>query len=152
MGGRLSVSGSKWAASTATVEGVSLFDVRGALKLAQGGQDKLPVQRSLPPPQMVMLGGVRLKLMPDYTPGRAIVWGTILSCWLVGGISAKVAQSMGIRTIADVRGTFSDAFSPGVAALRERLAPTKEALLSGEGSAIGALAAEMRVKLHRTMR
>jgi hypothetical protein len=115
-------SGSKWAASTGTVEGVSLFNVRGAVELAKGTKDKLPVQRALPvaaPTEGVLqLGRMSLRLMPDFTPSRALVWGTVLACWAVGGVTVMAAQSMGFSSVEDVRDKVGATMLPAAAACR----------------------------------
>ena len=105
--GSMRHSGSKWAASTGTVEGVSLFDVRGAVELAKGNQDVLPVQRALPVLKegegVLQVGRLSLRLLPDLTPSRALVWGTVLAVWVVGGVTVKAAKRMGISSVDDVR-------------------------------------------------
>ena len=62
----------RWIASSATVDGVSLFDVKGGVKLMEGAQSVLPPQRALPTAHetVVQLGELRLKLLPDLTRTR----------------------------------------------------------------------------------
>ena len=62
----------RWVASSATVDGVSLFDVKGGVKLMEGAQSPLPRQRALPaaPEAVLQLGQLRLKLLPDLTRTR----------------------------------------------------------------------------------
>ena len=54
------------------MEGVSLFDVKGGVKLMEGAQSVLPTQRALPTASeaVVQLGQLRLKLLPDLTRAR----------------------------------------------------------------------------------
>ena len=51
---------------------MSLFDVKGGVKLMEGAQSVLPPQRALPTAHeaVVQLGELRLKLLPDLTRTR----------------------------------------------------------------------------------
>lgn len=54
------------------MEGVSLFDIKGAVKLMEGSQSPLPKQVVLPQHQsaVLRLGSLNLKLLPDLTRAR----------------------------------------------------------------------------------
>jgi hypothetical protein len=63
----------RWVAASNTVEGVSLFDVKGAVKLMEGSRSELPKQW-VPKPStepVLQLGRLNLRLMPELT--RAFV-------------------------------------------------------------------------------
>ena len=59
----------RWVASSGTVDGVSLFDVKGGVKLMEGAQSVLPKQRALPTASeaVLQLGQMRFQLLPDLT-------------------------------------------------------------------------------------
>lgn len=101
---------------------MSLFDVKGGVKLMEGGQSVLPPQRALPTAAeaVVQLGQMRFKLLPDLTracpkrsphaplppasdgpraASRALMWGTLLAVWTVAGVSVKTAKSLGISSV-----------------------------------------------------
>ena len=69
----------RWVAASNTVEGVSLFDVKGAVKLMEGSRSELPKQWvPKPSPEPVLqLGRLNFRLMPELT--RA------LGTWMPGG-------------------------------------------------------------------
>ena len=56
-------------ASSGTVDGVSLFDVKGGVRLAEGAGSALPPQRAPPaaPEAVLQLGQMRFKMLPDLT-------------------------------------------------------------------------------------
>lgn len=62
----------RWVASSGTVDGVSLFDVKGGVKLMEGAQSVLPKQRALPTASeaVLQLGQMRFQLLPDLTRTR----------------------------------------------------------------------------------
>jgi hypothetical protein len=111
---------------------VSLFNVRGAMELMQGSQSQLPVQKALPMPAMptLQLGSLRLKVMPDFTPSRALVWGTILSLWCVGGLTVQMSKRMGIHSVADVQDRCAMALAPVAARARNYFSPLKQRVLA----------------------
>ena len=40
------------------------------------------------------------RLLPQFTPGRAMMWGTILALWGTGAIVASSSRSLGIRRVS----------------------------------------------------
>ena len=112
-------------ASSGTVDGVSLFDVKGGVRLAEGAGSVLPPQRAPPsaPEAVLQLGQMRFKMLPDLTracaqrllracelvlthdcslphaASRALVWGTVLAVWTIAGVVVKTARSLEISTV-----------------------------------------------------
>ena len=39
------------------------------------------------------------RLLPEFTPGRAMLWGTILAVWGTAAIVASTAKSLDIKTV-----------------------------------------------------
>jgi len=138
MGSKLSLGAGKWAASTGTVAGASIFDVQGAYKLIDGTGSELPPQRSVPAAteSVVKLGGVRLRLLPEMTPGRALLWGSVLAVWATSAAVLRAARALEIRSVADVRSGCAAALGPVGGRLAARLEPVK-AMLGGQSSPAG---------------
>ena len=147
--GSMSIGGNKWAASSGGSSGVSLFDVRGALKLASGAASELPVQKALPAPSStVMLLGKPFRLMPDASPARAMLWGSVLAAWTVGGLCLHTARRLDIATAANVKDKLGDAMSPAAARVRVAMGPVRDYLRGGAASSsLTQLAAALRSHL-----
>ena len=45
-----------------------------------------------------------MRLMPEYTPARAMLWGGILALWGTAAVTASVARSLDIHTVSFYRG------------------------------------------------
>ena len=142
---------SRWAASTSTVEGVSLFDVRGAVKLMDGSSSPLPPQRALPSSTDAVLevGKLRLRLLPELTPSRALFWGSLLCVWTVAGLTTRTARSLGISSAEDVRAKCGEAMEPYARSFQDMLLPIRERLQTGQGAP---RVSELTTRLKASMR
>lgn len=129
LGNKLSVGGAKWIASSTTVEGASIFSAGSALELMEGNKSPLlPPQRSLPKLDLptVQLGSMRLKLFPDFTPGRALLWGSLLAVWGTSAVAVRTAKAMGIHSLEDVRSRFGSALAPVRGSMHATLEPFRD--------------------------
>ena len=41
-----------------------------------------------------------MRLLPEFTPGRAMLWGTILAVWGTAAVFASTARSLDIKTVS----------------------------------------------------
>jgi hypothetical protein len=57
-----------------------------------------------------VLGGYRV--LPEMTPGRALMWGTIVAVWGTGALVMSTARYLGIEELRDVPGRMKDVLSP----------------------------------------
>jgi len=44
-----------------------------------------------------------MRLLPVFTPGRALMWGSILALWGTGAIVASSSRALSIRTARHLR-------------------------------------------------
>jgi hypothetical protein len=98
---------------------------------------------------VLKLGGLRLQVLPDLPPSRALMWGTIVAVWAVGGAAMRVSKSMGIESVADVQSRFNQALSPMAARCRQAFSPYRRIIVApGEnGGKMDELASALRVAL-----
>jgi hypothetical protein len=69
-----------------------------------------------------------LQLLPRFTPGRALLWGSILAAWCTAGAAVAAGRSLGARTLEDLPTAMRATLAPVVGALRARAGPAREAL------------------------
>jgi hypothetical protein len=101
-----------------TSDGVSIFSVADGKELASTEPKALnryenirmqKIQRAaLESP--TVLGGYRV--LPEMTPGRALMWGTIVAVWGTGALVMSTARYLGIEELRDVPGRMKDVLSP----------------------------------------
>ena len=86
-------------------DGASIFSVADGKKLAQT-PPKLPSQWELNRQRKIAKAAVDsrvvsgIRLMPEYTPGRAMLWGTILAMWGTGALVATAARGLDIHKVS----------------------------------------------------
>lgn len=147
----LSVGRGKWASGNASVEGTSIFNLRKGLELANGSE--LPKHVNVRPikmaqPETVKILGRNLRLMPDYTPGRALLWGSILAMWGTGAILLRTSRSLDINSISDVKDKMNNLIAPKVARIPEILKPIK-VLEQYKQTGSWELAEEIKKQMHK---
>lgn len=110
LGGRVDMGRTKWVSNQ--VEGASLFSLSDGYRLAEGNGVQVK-QRTLPTAsELVQIGGKSYKLLPDYTPGRALFWGSALALWASCAGTMHVAKRMGINTVEDVKPVLTGMIAP----------------------------------------
>lgn len=123
---KVSLGRAKWSADGASIFSVndgkrlaqtpvrepSAWEASRARKIAQAAQiDKRVVQ------------GIRL--MPEYTPARAMLWGSIIALWATGAVTASVARSLDIHTAEEASEKLRSAFEPFVHYTHQFFQPVK---------------------------
>ena len=105
--------------------------------------------------EVVTLMGKPLRLFPNMTASRALLWGTVIASWFVGATAATAAKSLGVRSVDDIRTRVPQAIAPAASSLRSaavKVLPTKEAGTEAFGytneSTTAALASSVRRRLH----
>lgn len=115
-------------------EGLSVFDVKGAMDALEKGPDEAAKKRAHPAAlahanrvaraQQVGVTLFGFKVFPDLTPGRAFMWGSIFAVYSVGAASMLTARALDIKSMDDIKVKMQAAFEPLKAALKQ----------SGEGT------------------
>ena len=68
------------------------------------------------------------RLLPELTPGRAMLWGTVLAIWATGAVVATTMRNLDIQGAADAPEKLKNIFTPFVAGVNETLAPWRSTL------------------------
>lgn len=121
-------------------DGASIFSVADGKELAQTPHR--------PPTPFERIRGERLaraqlaspvvqgyRLLPEFTPGRALLWGSIMAAWVTAASFITAKNSLGIQGAADAPDRLSQIISPYVSWCHDRLSPLREqyALPSSRG-------------------
>lgn len=113
LGTKVSMGRMRW-----TSDGVSIFSVADGKKLAETAPKPLnhyenirmmKIQKAAMQTPTV-LGGYRL--LPEMTPGRALMWGTIVAVWGTGALVMSTAKYLGIEQLGDVPEKMQEVLSP----------------------------------------
>lgn len=88
-----------------TVDDASIFSVADGKKLAQTPHNPPTFYERLRAEKLQraaletpLVRGMRL--LPEFTPGRAMLWGTILAVWGTAAVFASTARSLDIKTVS----------------------------------------------------
>lgn len=68
------------------------------------------------------------RLLPEFTPGRALMWGTILALWGTAGLVASTARGLDIGSAEEAPGRLRATMAPLVAGLEAWMAPLRGSL------------------------
>lgn len=98
-----------------------------------------------------------LRLMPIYTPGRALLWGTVLAAWGTAAAVASSARALGVQNVSEAPEALRAYFAPAAERMRFAAEPWKGSLaISGgaaaaavndEGSSVSMLSRKLKSKL-----
>jgi len=125
LGTQVSLGRSRWVNHDA-----SIFSVAKGKELAQL-PPKLPTQYELIRQRRVHQAALEspvvqgLRLLPEFTPGRAFFWGTLLAVWATAGIAITTCRHLGIQKAEDVPAVAESFVAPTRDFLRTRLQPLK---------------------------
>lgn len=101
-----------------TSDGVSIFSVADGKKLASTEPKPLNHYENIRMTKIqkaamqtpTVLGGYRV--LPEMTPGRALMWGTIVAVWGTGALVMSTAKYLGIEELGDVPERMKAVLSP----------------------------------------
>jgi hypothetical protein len=68
------------------------------------------------------------RLLPELTPGRALLWGSILAAWGTAAVVAAAARQLDIPDAASASARMRAAFAPAVASLTDALTPLRASM------------------------
>lgn len=155
LGNQFSLGRGRW-----TADNVSIFSVSDGKKLA-----------STPPPTTTHYENLRMakiqraaletptlagyRLLPELTPGRAMMWGTILAMWGTGALVATTMRWLDIQGAEDAPAKLKATFKPVGETLKRWFAPLKGSMSVasargtdfGESTAHSTLVRRLREKL-----
>lgn len=87
-----------------TVDDASIFSVDDGKRLAQTPHKPLTFYERIrlekqqkAAIETPLVKGIRL--LPEFTPGRAMLWGSILAVWGTAALVASTAKSLDIKTV-----------------------------------------------------
>ena len=93
-----------------TVGDASIFSVDDGKRLAQTPHKPLTFYERIrlekqqkAAIETPLIKGIRL--LPEFTPGRAMLWGSILAVWGTAAIVMSTAKTLGIHTVSAQRQT-----------------------------------------------
>lgn len=152
---KVSLGRAKWSA-----DGASIFSVADGKKLAQT-PPKLPTQWELNRQRKIAQAAVDsrvvsgIRLMPEYTPARAMLWGTIIALWGTGAIFTSAARGLDIHNAEEASGKLQSALQPVIDMSSRTFAPLKDWFkeqnahesVTGQLLPVNELARRMRSKL-----
>lgn len=137
LGTRIGLGRNKWVS-----DGVSIFSVADGKKLASTETKALnhyenirmmKIQKAaLETP--TVLGGLRV--LPECTPGRALMWGTVLALWGTGAIVASTAKYLDIHDASQAPEKIKMALSPIGSWLEGLFVPWKTELTRSEQAVV----------------
>lgn len=113
LGTRVSMGRMRWVS-----EGVSIFSVADGKKMANTQPKALNHYDSIRMNKIqkaaletpTVFGGLRV--LPEMTPGRALMWGTIVALWGTGALVASTAKYLEIESMQDVPGRMKEVLTP----------------------------------------
>lgn len=80
-----------------------------------------------------------LRLMPVYTPGRALLWGTVLAAWGSAAAVASSARALGVQSVSDAPEALRAYFAPAAERMRFAAEPLKGSFAISGGAAAAAV-------------
>ncbi|KAL6776329.1 hypothetical protein ACKKBG_A20695 [Auxenochlorella protothecoides x Auxenochlorella symbiontica] len=79
-----------------------------------------------------------LRLLPEFTPGRAFFWGSVLALWGTLALAVGAARHLEIGNAEEAAPRLRGVVAPLVGAAREGLAPLRDSLALAAGREMGA--------------
>lgn len=128
MGTKVSLGRAKW-----TSDGGSIFSVADGKRLAQTPLPNATYYESLrmnkierAAMESPTMAGYRL--LPKFTPGRAMLWGSVLAVWGVAAAVATTARQLDIHTAEEAPSRMRVLFRPVAEGLQSRFAPLRNSM------------------------
>ena len=155
LGSQVSMGRMRW-----TSDGVSIFSVADGKQLASTPAKPLNHYENIRMTKIqkaalqtpTVLGGYRV--LPELTPGRALLWGTVLAVYGTSALVMSTASYLEIKSLGDVKETMSRVLGPFGEGLRSgmlRLAPVRGAGEEVQQEAwVGEFVSRLKTKLVKT--
>ncbi|KAL4436815.1 hypothetical protein ABPG75_003954 [Micractinium tetrahymenae] len=147
LGTQVSMGRARW-----TTDGASIFSVADGKRLASEPAPSATYYENIRARkiQRAALEGPTVagyRVLPEMTPGRAFMWGTILAVWGTGALIASTARSLDIHSADEAPSRLRTLFAPVAEALEARLAPLRSSMSIGAvaGDAVRQEAAQSEV-------
>ena len=138
LGTQVSLGRGRWSS-----DNTSIFSVSDGKRLAQTPPKPLNnyeairqtkiVRAQLESPQVA-----GLRLLPKFTPGRALFWGSVLAAWGTAATVASAARHLGIGSWEEAGPRLREVLTPFAADAEARLAPLRDTLAFTDGKGFGA--------------
>lgn len=116
-----------------TVDDASIFSVDDGKRLAQTPHKPLTFYERIrlekqqkAAIETPLVKGIRL--LPEFTPGRAMLWGSILAVWGTAALVASTAKSLDIKTTEEAAGRLREVIAPMASQFSTVLTPLKSAV------------------------
>jgi hypothetical protein len=122
---KVSLGRARW-----NTDGASIFSVQDGKRLAQTPV-KEPTAWELNRMRKISKAAVDtrvvqgIRLMPEYTPARALLWGSILALWGTGAIVATVARRLEIHESQEASEKLREVLTPYIGFSKRMLEPLK---------------------------
>ena len=87
------------------------------------------------------------RLLPELTPGRAMLWGTVIAIWATSAVVATTMRNLDINGTQDASSKMRAVVGPWAEALQNKLAPLRAgmSLAAAAGSEAGEVTAQSEV-------
>lgn len=152
LGTQVSFGRARW-----TVDNASIFSVEDGKRLAQTPHKEPTAFERIRAAKLARatlesptVQGYRL--LPVFTPGRAMLWGTILAVWGTAGAVMTASRQLGIQGAEDAPGAIESLVRPWVGFAERMFAPLREqyALPESRGVDPPELAVRLRTAFRRS--
>lgn len=133
---KVSMGRSRWSS-----DGASIFSIADGKRLAQT-PPKEPTNWELNRARKIAKAAVDervvqgLRLMPEYTPARAMLWGSILAVWGTAILTASVARQLDIHDASDASDRLRDVVHPFVERSKQAFQPVRNWLATQDGDSL----------------
>lgn len=136
---QLKASRDKWAHHT--LDGKSIFDVNAAQDFMLSESNRKSAEKKArlvnigakpPPPPVLRVAGVPLLVLPEPTPGRALLWGTVLAVWAGSATASYTCSKLEIKSTSDILPKFKAAMEPFAERFRLAGSGLRTKVLNGE--------------------
>lgn len=133
---KVSLGRARWNA-----DGASIFSVNDGKRLAQTPVRE-PTAWELNRARKISSAAVDkrvvsgIRLMPEYTPARAMLWGSILALWGTGALVATAARRLDIHSTEDASEKLRDALTPYIGFSERIFTPLREWFGQQDGAGI----------------
>ena len=128
LGTQFSLGKGRWSA-----EDVSIFSVADGKRMASTPPKAITTYESIRMAKITKasfetptMAGYRL--LPEFTPGRAMLWGTVIAMWATGAVVASAMRNLDIQGAEDASSKIRSVVAPWAETLQTKFAPLKSGM------------------------